>query len=220
MVPLELVERYGHTFIDFWLLRPRRFLVAVKKNKDKYISPMQFLVLTLGIGFAMTVAMISLSYSALESVTGEKPHGDPTALATLVIVASLVTMVFGTLATRFVCGVWPVRGGATFVPLFEFQCYLSALLLPVMAIYVILVPILRQLVASEIVPVWVGFIPAVLGLLASLIVGVVYQLPGTAYIAGVSTARLWLGVIFWTCMSGVIGGVIGFVIGFVSAYWF
>lgn len=207
-IPLELVDKYGSTFLDFWRLRPRRFLAAIKKEPKKYLSPMQFLAISLAITFSLGVTAIALSLTAVQSVSGNEQIGDPKALSARLIVFIFTMLVVGSLMYRATSFFWPIRGHASFHQIFEFQCYWMAIVLPFGAIDVLILPLVTELIARELVPPWVGALPFLLGSAFGMVGWFLYGMPGIAYLNRVSTVRQFMGTLFWTFIPGFIVGVV------------
>ena len=96
---------------------------------------MNFLVATLIVGFVIYVAALSLNPSAIQA--------DPSSLSVSAHVTRLLTVLvvllfLNSLVFRAISRIWPVRGNATFSSIFEFQCYMYAILLPGMALDLLL----------------------------------------------------------------------------------
>jgi len=212
LVPLELIDRYGRTFVDFWRLRPRKFYPSIEENPSAYVSPMQFLAISLGIAFVMGVVAITLSFSELESASGSKPIGDPRALAGRLIVFIFFMLIVATLLYRILCALWPIRGRASFLQIFEHQCFMMAVILPSSALDVLINPLVTGLVAKDLVPPWAAFVPFLLGFLIGQITVFLYQVPGAAYVCGVTTLRFWMGLLFWCASIGFLVGIIAVVV--------
>lgn len=208
VISLELVERYGTTFIDFWRLRPRKFLPALERDPNRYLSPMQFLAISLGIAFSLGVVAITLSLTVLESASGQEQIGDPKALSARLVVFTFAMLVVGALSYRVISFLWPVRGRALFRQIFEFQCYYMAVILPMSAIDVLVGPAVVELVAREIVPVWVGGLPFLFGYGFGTVAAIFYSVPGIAYLNGVSSVRLLMGTLLWSFIGGFFFGVL------------
>jgi hypothetical protein len=212
-IPLELVDRYATTFLDFWRLRPRKFLPAAQREPAKYITPLQFLTLSLGLVFTLLGVGITLSLTALQSVSGSNQVGDPKALAARQVVLIFFMLVVGALAWRITSVLWPVRGRAPFRQILELSCYWMAVVLPLSMVDVLVVPILTELVARQVVPAWISTIPFLFGLVFGTFAAFFYVLPGVAYLNGVSSLRQMMGTLLWSTVAGFVAG---FVVSFVS----
>ena len=213
-LPLEFADRFGSTFIDFWRLRPRRFLPAVKENPNKYLTPMLFLVISLGIAFILLAASIGLTQTALQKV-GEKNLGDPEELTIRVLGFAFVVLVVGSLFYRAIVSLWPIRGNASFRQIFDFQCYSTMIILiPLSVIGLLIEPIIMELVLGQVIPGWMIWIPHILGFVLGNLGWFFYVIPGIAVLNGVSTVRQVMGTFFWSSIVGLpIGILIGFYLG-------
>lgn len=205
---LEVTDRFARTFIDFWRLRPKRFLSAVARSPMDYLTPYQFLVASLGIVFAMLVATIALVQGTMQGVTGQAPVTPAQALAVRTTVFVVANLVVGSLIFRSISRVWPVKGIASFRTIFELQCYMMAIITPLAAIDVLVAPIIAELVGRNITPGWTALLPSGLGLIVGFAGFLFWNMPGVAHLNGVSTARLWLGLLFWSLVLGVAGGIL------------
>ena len=56
----DQTERYIRTFLEFWSLRPRRFMEALDRNPSRYLTPYQFFSHSLVIVFLLFVAQTAL----------------------------------------------------------------------------------------------------------------------------------------------------------------
>ena len=214
-VPFELLDKYQITFIDFWRLRPRGFLIRVRAEPTKYLSAAQFMGVSSTLMLALIVIAMSVNQQNIEKITGSK-MASPEALAGRYLVMILVVLLGNTLLYRIISPRWPVRGKVNFVSLFEFQCYMVAILIPFLVIDVVLDPIGISLVASKVAPSWVLFIPAVIGGVAGFVCYFLYQNPGIAALNGVSSLRMFLGTAFWVMVFQItVGVVVAIVVGIV-----
>lgn len=196
-IPLDIVDKSGRTFLDFWRLRPRRFLTALAAEPNQYLSPLGFLSVSLGVVFSLLLVASGLSAAGKSLPSGRL---DPKLLVTRVLVFLIVWLLIGTMLNRVLLTVWPIRGKTTFRPLFDFQSYvIAAVVLPGAAVDVLIaeLPVVRT----------------VLGSILGLLVTVFYVMPGFAHLAGVPTRRVWLGTVFWSAVLGLlmfIGGIVLF----------
>lgn len=211
-VPLELLDKYLTTFLDFWRLRPRNFLARVRREPTRFLPPAQFVGVSSTILLALLVIAFSLNHEDLEKIAGSK-MASPEALAGRLLVLMLTILFANTLFYRMVSPLWPVRGKADLVSIFEFQCYLVALLVPLAAMDVLFDSITISLVANG-AAFWVLFIPSAIGFVVGLSFYFIYQNPALAELNGVSSLRMFLGTVFWVTVPLT---ALGFVLGFLFA---
>ena len=206
---IEVAGRYIKTFLDFCSLRPRKFIAAKNRDPSRYLSPYQFFVFSLIIGFFIYGAAFSLNLSVIHEATGQPPVASPNALAIQVLAFFVVMLVVNSLVIRAVSRIWPVRGSATFASIFELECYVLGIRLwPSMALTLLLSPWLTALGAQQLLTAGntflILFIPsAVIGATTTLF----WEFPGVAVANGVSTLRVWAGVLFWSVALGSVVGI-------------
>jgi hypothetical protein len=210
--PIQLADRFGQTFLDFWRLRPRQFFEQKQRTPDAYLSPYEFLVVAQGLVFSMLLVSITLSATAVQAISGASP-GDPKSLAGRFVVGFIVLVVGSSVLETLISRVWPIRKKTAFVEIFEFNCYLQAVLLPAAAIDVLVDPTLTQLIAGNVLPNWTLIIPLLLGSVIGFVFYFAYTVPGLAYINGVSYWRMLAGTIFWPA-------IVSFSISFVGGFWY
>ena len=208
-ISLHLAENYLVTTLDFWRLRPKRFMAAKRQNPTRYMPPYQFLVLSLGIAFLCYVAAYFLSLSLNLS----EPNANPEALAR-VLALRLVTylcfvLLLSSLFYRAISRIWPISGRASFLSILEMQCYMQAIWLPIYALDLFLIPLFTDLEATEVLSrrgADITFL--VLGTIFGTVLSLFWLIPGVATVNGVSAARIWAGLLFW-------GVALGFALGLV-----
>lgn len=200
---VELAERYIKTFIDFLALRPKSFLDARNREPSLYLTPYQFLVLTLIFGF-----FIYTSYFLLTQLTVHEAPGQAVEKAKAVAFRMLALFVFllfvNSLFIRAISRIWPLRGNATFSSIFQFHCYMPAILLPAMMLDLLLGPLLYELIKIKILPAWSFLILLVLGAIIGLFGLIFWNIPGIAVINGVSTKRVWASLVFWFIAPSIV----------------
>lgn len=218
---LDLAHRYVTTLVDFLRLRPRRFFVERDRDPSQYLSPYGFLAYSLGIGSIILVATFSLSLSENLRIAGEAALTSDmaSALATKQLTYLLFVLVLNSVFFRAISKFWPVRGSATILSIFQFQCYFLAIVLPLMALDLLLVPSLIALVHQEIVPEWAGSIPAAIDFTIGILGAIVWQIPGVAVVNGVSTRRVWAGFLFWPATLGVGIGLLNVASHVLLGHW-
>lgn len=214
-VPLELLDKFQTTFLDFWRLRPRTFLTQASVDRARYMPPAQFVGTSSILLLAMLVVDVSLSHGDLEKLAGEK-IASPEALAGRLLVFVIFILFLNTIFSRIISPQWPIRGRATLISIFEFQCYMTATLVPAGAIDVLLDPLLLHIVLNG-APYWILYIPLAIGYVLGLIFYFVYQNPGLAHLNGVSSLRMLLGTILWSTVLMVALGALAGVVWFAFA---
>ncbi len=206
MTAVEIAGKYVSTFLEVWHFRPK--VLLLERDRDQsYLSPSVFLAATLGIVFGsiLTAAMLSQlliwGSPAEPSLTADKAVGVATAL--LVFLILLVNSLF----YRIISPLWPVRGTATFTSMFSVQCYTLAIGVASSAMLSVLyVPLLEVLVAAGHLERTASFwIPGAIGGLFGTI-SAFWSVSGLAVVNGVSTARMWAGLLLW---SGLVGFGLG-----------
>ena len=214
-IPLEVLDKYVTTSLDFWRLRPRKFLSQAKEEPSRYLSPAQFAGVSSGIIIALAAVTLSVAHLDIEKINGSSmPSPEAFAVRTLVFLLSVLFA--NSLFYRVVSRFWPIRGKVTLVSVFEFQCYLSTVLVLASAVDVLIDPITISLVAHG-APSWVLFIPAAIGGVAGFVFFFLYQNPGVAQLNDVSSLRMFLGTLFWVVVpTSVVGFLLGILIGFLS----
>ena len=210
---INYVDRYAITFIDFWRLRPKRFIAAKNRDPNRYLSPYQFLYGSLCIEFGIYAAAFSLNQSEIYAVTGQPPITSANALAVRFLAYTFVMLIVGALGGRAVSRIWPVRGSATFSSIFEIQCYMLAIILPVMIYDLLIGPLHTALVAREVLPAWSIVISYMVGVVIGTLGGLFWNIPGVAVVNGVSTRRMLSGVLLWGAVFWCIVGA------FVALVW-
>lgn len=215
-IPIELVDKFGKTFFDYWRLAPDRFIKAQRSQTEKYLSPYQFLGVCLILCFTMLLVQFGLIDGILVDVTGQKPATEPKVragrLLVLFVFLTGISSIFVSIASR----PWPIRRRVPVETVFKFMCFAqAAMLIPGVAFDTLLMPVVGELALREIIPYWITWIPFVIGLLGGTIIYFVYVLPGLALLAGVSKSRMFWGLFFW---SFVITFVPSFFIGFWIGY--
>lgn len=189
---INLVDRYARTFIDFWTLRPRKFMSKFDQDSSKYLSPYQFLYVSLCFTFFVFISEIGLTATAL------RPGYHPASAS-----AGWSLSVFGlmfalnSLAFRTVSRVWPIRGSATFSSIFEIQCYTMAIYVPLMLLGLVLSPLSSVPLSFNIQ--WIVF---AIGFVYGIPVFFLWQIPAVAIANRVSSARVIAGFLFWSAVLG------------------
>lgn len=212
VISIELVDKYARTLIDFWRLRPRRFFLSVTKTPKKYLTAPQFLASSSALAFALLVASIGLVSAVLKQSDAQGTTAEPKALAVQVVVFVIANLLLGSLYFRAISRVWPVKGKAAFSSIFELQCYMMAIIVPLSAFDLLVGPTIANLVSMYILPAWCQFVQPVIGLMIGLAGLFFWQFPGVAFLNGVSTGRIWLGFFFWNFILGVFLGVVAVII--------
>lgn len=196
MISIELLNRYINTFVDFWTLRPRRFVVACEQDPSKYLPPFQFWGISLGITFALFAADITLTMIVDPSDATDTvglQSADVIALWALTVLV-VVTVVYS-LFYRAVSRLWPIRGKGTFKSIFSLQCYTQAILIPLAAVLFIVSPFLGENRLS---------FALVVGYFYGLVTGFFWNLPAVAVANGVSTIRTIAGLLFWVFIVALV----------------
>lgn len=212
-ITVELVDKYAKTFIDFWRLRPRRFFPAVDRSAEKYLTAPQFLVVSLGLVFAMLVASFALVQAGIDRAGVEMATATPEALAGRMVVFFVANLVVASLVFRAMSRVWPIKGSATFYSIFRLQCYMLSIIVPMAALDLLIGPIVAELIINDVLPVWSIFVQAGTGAIVGLVALFVYQIPGLAFLNDVSTGRVWCSLLSGCVFLGLIGGVAAAAIG-------
>jgi hypothetical protein len=216
--PIELTNRYARTFLDFWRLRPRKFLVLKADKPELYLSPYEFLVISLGLAFSMLIVAASLTVSAFQTGSGSIAS-DPKALAGRLVVFSTVMIGLNTVCSTFCSRPWPIRKRPTIVQFFEFNCYMCAVIMPMAAFDVLFDPVVADLVARHVIPLWGGLLLLYgAGAAIGIIYLFTYSIPGLAFIAGVSSSRMAAGLFLWPTVVAVTFFVLLFLVEFFVGY--
>ena len=205
MIPSEKIGRYVITFIDFWKLRPRRFVLSYEESPSKYLPPFQFWGFSLIILFALFVAEIALTIEISVDdvrVMGQKVPAE--ALATWHLTFLVFLTVVFSLLYRAVSRIWPIRGNATFRSILELQCYTHAILIPLAAFLFLVSPF----IGKESRVLW-GIVVTVV---YSLLTVFPWNLPAVAVANGVSSLRMFAGMLFWVAVLyvfafAILGGI-------------
>ncbi len=208
---VEQIGRYIRTVIDFWRLRPKRFMAAINDNPTRYLPPLQFLAFTVVIGFFVYSATFFLALLIAPETSAQiiqigsiSLEGTARVFAIYVMALIIFILFVETILFRIISNIWPIKGGASFSAIFEFQCYMLATIVPLILLDLLLSP----LIALE----WVVGLKLSLGLLIGILSLLFWQVPGIAIISGVTTGRLWGGVLFWNISLGIGLGIIGGII--------
>ena len=201
-IPLNVFDRYMTTFLDFWRLRPRRFLEVISEERSRYISPAQFLIVSLSLMLLLLVIMNLLIRRDLQAILGYEPP-DPKALAGRAMVFMLSMAVLNALFYRFISPWWPIRCRRVLTEYFWFYCYMMAVYVPIAAVDVLVNPIVFSLVGSHGAPTWLLLLPGFLGAVFGILCFFLYLNPGIAYINRVSSIRMFLATLFWVVVISV-----------------
>ncbi len=211
MKVIEYADRFARTSIDFWRLRPRDFVAATAattRSADGYLSPYEFLAVFWVIGTGIYAVTITLVFSAAfgRDIELSELWVGAAAFRTLALVVFLV--VVNAVYVRAISRFWPVRGRAKFTDILEYQIYALAMVLPIMVIDLLVLPLLVWLIAEEIVSAWslLLYVAAAFGF--GFVVQIVKDIPGVAAVNGVSTARMWGGLLFWPFIVVMVGELI------------
>ena len=100
-VPIELLDKYLATFLDFWRLRPRRFFTQISDEPQRYLSPAQFIGMSSILLLALLGVAFALGQADLEKLAGEKMPS-PEASAGRLLVFFIFILVVNTLFYRIV----------------------------------------------------------------------------------------------------------------------
>ena len=201
---VEQLGRYIRTVIDFWRLRPKRFMAAVNDNPTRYLPPFQFLAFTVVIGFLAYSAAFSLVLLIAAGTSAQigniSLEWAARTLATYVMALMIFILFVETVVFRILSNIWPIKGGASFSAIFEFQCYMLATIVP---------SILLDLLSSPLMALeWVDKLKGSLAILIGISSLLFWQLPGIAIINGVTMSRVFGGLLFWNVVLGIGGGII------------
>ena len=143
---VEQLGRYIRTVIDFWRFRPKRFMVAVNDSPARYLPPFQFLAFTVFIGFlAYSAAFFLGLLIAAETnapIGSTSLEGESRVLAIYVMALMIFILFVETVAFRILSNIWPIKGGASFLAIFEFQCYMLATTVPLILLDLLLSPLM------------------------------------------------------------------------------
>ncbi len=196
---IEYVDGFIKTVVEFWRLRPREFVAAIRRAEQGYLSPYKFLVVFFTLAGVAWGASLTLHQAVLKAaaMTGESIQVPVDSLVVMIVVISLASVVVSSLCIRTISRFWPIRGQATFVEILNFEIYTLAIALPMVAVDVIVTPLLTLLEVLEIVPPWSIFVQIATLWLAALVCNIAKVMPGLAAVNGVSTARMWAGLLFW-----------------------
>lgn len=215
----DVVDRYCVTVVDFWVKRPRKFLESRAVNPDRYLTPPQFLLSCMGIMMILIIANISfyedLPKDVIEKIPALELQAKPKVLATRQAALMLSLVVFNSITLLVVSRLWPVRGKANLKDILFFQFYLFAVFLPFSVVELLGTPFLLNYIrsAEQESAVLALLIMPMIGAIGGSVVGLVYNLPGLAYLNGVSTSRF-----FWACMLW--GGLMGILLVVLVAAFF
>ena len=203
----DLIERYIKTFVDFLALRPKRFFNAKNSDPSLYLTPYQFLVVTLIIGFFIYVSAYLLTQLPVHETSGQHTKYAQ-AFAYRILALLLLIVLVNSILFRAISRIWPLRGNATFSSIFELQCYMLATLLPAMILDLVLGPLFNELIKNEILQESSYLILFNLGNIIGLIGLIFWNIPGVAVVNGVSIKRVWASYIFWSVAVGVVIGIL------------
>ena len=210
-MPIELADKFGRTFFDYWRLAPGRFLEAQRSEPEKYLPPYQFLCVCLTLSFSMLLIEFGLIDGVLLEITGHKPAAEPMARAGRLLILLVSITAISSLFVSFASRPWPIRRRVPVRTIFEFMSFAqAALMIPAAAFDTLVMPIIGELALREIIPSWTIWIPMVIGLLGGITIYFVYVLPGLAILARTSRSRMFWGLTFW---SFVLTFVPSFLIG-------
>jgi len=194
-VPLELLDKYQTTFLDFWRLGPKRFLARLQHDPEKYMRPALFAGTTLLVLLALeSISSQLLAPDAERIVRLKMPPAEAFAGEGLVLIITLLLL--QAFFYRVISPLWPIRGNATIVSLCEFQSYALALFVPFAMLDVVLADPFMYLLAHG-ASLWQLLSPFLLYILAGIALFLVYQNRGIAELNKVTPARMLAGSLLW-----------------------
>ena len=195
---LGVGERYILTSLDFWRLRPRRFMMRREARPSRYLSPVQFLLVSLIIFFGLNFLIFSFP-NVRESISWILSSDDPRMYgAVLAVLYTIVALLLGSILYLAISKLWPIRGPATYLQIIEFQCYMTAISLPMTGLMVVIAPCWRTFVGDGSIGIEdLGLAINATIILYSILTALFWQWPGIAVLNRTSTARIGLAVVFW-----------------------
>ena len=110
----DIVDKYCTTVVDFWVMRPRKFLASHSTNPDRYLTQPQFLLACMGLLTILIGSTFSFYRELRKDVLGMLPalelQADAKVLAGRQATLVLFVVVFNTITLRIISRLWPVRG--------------------------------------------------------------------------------------------------------------
>ena len=207
---LAFGERYVTTFLDFWRLRSRTFIVERNKDISKYMSPYQFAIASFVVIFAIDLAAYSINKSDLIKASNLPMSIDTSeyALAVMATTFAIVTLVFSALFYFVISKIWPIRSFSAFTEILQFQCYMLSVELPMKVTFMYMMPWWGQLFMADDASLGFWIVVSVIFLYKIAILAV-WGWPGIALIVDRSTLRVAIGSVFWsTILYGVFIAII------------
>ncbi len=193
---------YIVTFVDFWRLRPRKFLCRKEHQPNQYMLPAQFWLASATLMFTLDIASYSfpeyrhaMSY---DSATFNEGSAFGLAVQSIVflIFIQLVSCLFYFLSSR----VWPIKGRPHFSDLLDMQFYLIAIRLPAAAAITMLAPAFGRVLSDSAQPTAAMYILATVLFSYLILTWLFWSCPFVAVLNRVSTPR----AIFGTFICGIV----------------
>lgn len=200
-LPLELLDKYQTTLLDFWRLRPRRFLAELKKTPAKYLTPGVFAGISATILLTSEVVssrIMALGYEKLGY--GQFPPAE--AVAVQILVLLLVALFVLAIFFRTISPLWPVSGRkVSIVEVWNFQCYMFAIYVAFGVSDVIITPL--YCIALRNGPTRLAtMVIYYIALGAPLFF--FFQVSGIAALNHTSSTRVFLAVLLWLAAFGTV----------------
>jgi hypothetical protein len=209
-ISFDVIDKFTATIIDFWTLRPRKFLESVKNDQSRYLSPPQFLLACLSLISALDFIVLSF-YKAMSADTLEhfpflKIKPDPAIVAGRQTVFLLLILVAQSLIIRGASW-WPIKSKATLKNIMYYQFYSLAVSLLFPVLDVILIPLILNYIDSTKSQESINLLHLLpkIYYLIGIILGLIYSFPGYAKFNRVSTWDMYGAVgVFWLIFQFVI----------------
>lgn len=204
---IDLVDRYIATALDFWILKPRKFIDNFVSCPQKYLSSGKFLYVSLSIEFVLITsyfAIIMSQYDIKTLVTDQELAAK--ILAVVNIAAYIALTVFNTIIFYWMSKIWPIKGIASFKSILDFQIYTMALYTP-FSVFTLIGSALVILISPSSFDFWISF-NLLIGFSFSFLLMFLYDFPGLGHLNRVSTGKVILSYFFWSILLGIFSGFV------------
>ncbi len=202
---LEYGEKYIRTFFDFWRLRSRRFIQERKEDASRFMSPYQFLIISIAILSVLNFAANSGDNSDILAASMLPTNLSGYALATMSTVYAVSYFILASLFYFIIAKLWPIQRSVEFLEVFEFNCYMYAVKLPLYVFNLYLSPWLGQLLLryeTTTGPLWIVLLVLTV---YSFFIWTIWLWPGIAQLLNMPTFWVVIGSILWFVLFIALG---------------
>lgn len=208
---LNIIEPYLRTFIHTWWLRPRKFM-EIKANDKRYsqhLAPIPFFLVSLSI-----IATINLGWFSFDEVRSSFENifskGEVNGFVIFFVSISIILLLINTVIYFAISKLWPLRGEASILQVFEVNCYMTSMQIPLAVIQLLLAPWWSDIFifSKESNQLKIADEFLIIMYIYSIIIFLFWFCPFIAFVNNVSTIRVVAATAMWIIILSIVSTLI------------